>query len=645
MSSPGSKQQNAIHEALIDQSPAALFWASENGELLDVNQTFLKLLGIGSRGDVLKTPLDRFFIEPSACKQAFGRLAFQDTVTSVELRLRRTDKTEIVVVLGLHRARADGTVGVAGTLRDVTAWNAMLDGASEQAERYRTIVMSMSLGAVMLNAEGDILTCNPAAERILGMTAEQMAGRSTHDPRWQTIHEDGSPFPSSEHPVAVSLRTGQPCNDVLQGVHRPDGKLAWILINSVPLFRRGQEQPDAVVATFVDVTEQRALETQFHQAQKLDALGQLAGGIAHDFNNMLTVIFNRCELLLRRLPADDRNRRSANEILAAARQSADLTQQLLAAARKQVLQPKVVDLVTEIQEGMRLLTRSIGEHITIRTLLDEDTWRVFADPGKLRQVLMNLVLNARDAMPGGGTLTIETRNFVADAAYVRRHPQIAHGEYVTLTVSDTGVGIAPEHRDKIYDPFFTTKEIGQGTGLGLAVVRGIVEQTGGHITVYSEVGRGTTFKIYFPRYEGDVEQLREAAQGEAPRGSETILLVEDENLVREVLRETLEEHGYRVLEAIDGKSALEMTRTYQGRLDLVISDVMMPIMSGPELGELLTALHPELRMIFMSGYSDSAIAHHGLVDQKAAFLEKPVMAGPLLSRVRQVLDGPDALTT
>ena len=632
--------QNAIREALVDQSPAALFWASDNGELLDVNQTFLKLLGIDARASVLNTPLDRFFVEPSVCKQAFSRLAFQDTVTSVEVRLRRPDSSVIVAMLGLHRANAKGIAGVAGTLRDVTAWNAVLDGASDQAERYRTIVMSMSLGAVMLDAEGNILTCNPAAERILGVTAEEMVGRSTHDPRWQTIHEDGSAFPSSEHPVAVSLRTGQPCNNILQGVHRPDGGLVWILINSVPLFHRGQEQPDAVVAMLVDVTEQRTFEAQFHQAQKLDALGQLAGGIAHDFNNMLMVIFNRCELLLRRLPVDDRNHRLANEILAAARQSADLTQQLLAAARKQVLQPKVVDLVTEIQEGMRLLTRSIGENIIVRTVLEDETWRVFADPGKLRQVLMNLVLNARDAMPGGGTLTIETRNFVADTAYVRRHPLIHHGEYVMLTVSDTGSGIAPEHRDKIYDPFFTTKPIGKGTGLGLAVVRGIVEQTGGHITVYSEVGRGTTFKIYFPRYEGDVEQLRAATQSETPRGSETILLVEDEELVREVLRETLEEYGYTVLVATDGKSALQVTREHRGRLDLVISDVMMPVMSGPELGELLTALHPELRLIFMSGYSDSAIEHHGIVDRKAAFLEKPVMASALLSRVRQVLDGP-----
>jgi two-component system, cell cycle sensor histidine kinase and response regulator CckA len=637
MSSPASNH-NAIREALVDQSPAALFWASDNGELLDVNQTFLKLVGVDSRTSVLNTPLDRFFVEPSVCKQTFSRLAFQDTVTSVEVRLRRQDGSVIVAVLGLHRAHAQGIAGVAGLLRDVTAWNAVLDGANEQAERYRTIVMSMSLGAVMLDGEGKVLTCNPAAEHILGMSAEEMAGVAPPD-LWQAIHADGTPFERADRPVAVSLRTGQPFNDVLLGVQRRDGKLAWILINSVPLFHRGQEQPDAVIATLVDVTEQRTLEAQFHQAQKLEALGQLAGGIAHDFNNMLTVIFNRCELLLRRLPVDDPNRRSANEILAAARQSADLTQQLLAAARKQVLQPKVVDLVTEVRESMKLLTRSIGENITVGTLLDEETWRVFADPGKLRQVLMNLVLNARDAMPGGGTLTIETRNFVADSAYVRRHPQIHHGEYVVLTVSDTGSGIAPEHRHKIYDPFFTTKPVGKGTGLGLAVVRGIVEQTGGHITVYSEVGRGTSFKIYFPRYEGDVEQLRAAAQGETPRGSETILLVEDEELVREVLRETLEENGYAVLEATDGKSALEVTRAHQGRIDLVISDVLMPVMSGPELGELLTALHPELRMIFMSGYSDSAIEHHGIVDRKAAFLEKPVMAGDLLRRVRQVLDG------
>lgn len=507
------------------------------------------------------------------------------------------------------------------------------------AQHFQTIVLSMTHGAVLLGAAGEILAANPSAERILGLRPGTMAGRTTHDAEWRTIHEDGTPFPSDEHPVSVSLRTGEPCNDVVMGVHQPDDSLVWIQITTTPLSRQGDDRPYAVIATFSDVTEQRSLQEQLLQSQKVEALGQLAAGVAHDFNNMLTVIFHRTDLLLRELPTSHALRKYVSDIRSAATQSMDLTQQLLAAGRKQILQPRVVDTAATVGEALALLIRSLPENIAVKSMLAEQTWRTYVDPTRLRQVLMNLVINARDAMPAGGSLTVETRNFVADAAYVRRHPRVAHGEYVLITVSDTGSGIPHDIRTRIYDPFFTTKPTGKGTGLGLAVVRGIVEQTGGHIVVYSETGRGTTFKLYFPRYLGDVERLAANEPAAArSRGNETVLLVEDEELVRMVLRETLEESGYRVLEASGARQALQLSDAHEGAIDVLVTDVIMPDMPGPELAERIQSRRPATRVICMSGYSESTIGNHATLDACFTFLEKPVMAGDLLATVRRVLD-------
>ncbi len=387
-----------------------------------------------------------------------------------------------------------------------------------------------------------------------------------------------------------------------------------------------------------DVTEQKQLEEQLRQAQKMEAVGNLAGGIAHDFNNLLTVIGGRSHLLTMRLPPEDPLRREVEIIGKTAERAARLTQQLLAFSRKQVLQPRVLDLNEIVREMDRILQRLIGEHIELRTVLGADLGRVRADPGQIEQVILNLAVNARDAMPEGGRLTIETGSVELDAAYAREHVGVQPGPHVMLAVSDTGVGMDAQTQARIFEPFFTTKEAGRGTGLGLATVYGIVQQSGGHIRVYSEPGRGATFKVYLPRVDAAAEV---PAPTEAPvtplRGTETVLLVEDEDEVRALARESLEGFGYTVLEAQSPEEALRAFQTHPGPIHLLLTDVVMPKMSGRSLADRLVAARPGLKVVFMSGYTSNAIVHHGVLDEGTAFVQKPFTPGALARKVREVL--------
>ncbi len=389
-----------------------------------------------------------------------------------------------------------------------------------------------------------------------------------------------------------------------------------------------------------DVTEKRSLEAQLLHSQKMESMGRLAGGVAHDFNNLLGIITGYSELLRKRVTADPRLVKYADDIVKAAERAAGLTRQLLAFSRKQILQPRILDLNTAVAETEKMLRRLIGEDIQLVTVLDEQVGPVRADPGQMDQVLMNLAVNARDAMPRGGRLMIETGNVVLDQAYARQHAGVEPGRYVMLAVSDTGHGMTADVRNRIFEPFFTTKDPGRGTGLGLATVHGIVKQSGGHIWVYSEPGHGTTFKIYLPRTDapGLGVEAPAPAQIELPRGSETILLVEDEASLRELVRECLEASGYRVLEASHGTAALEVGERHPGRIDLLMTDVVMPGMSGRELAEHVRVPRPEIRTLYMSGYTDDAVVLHGVLAEDMALLQKPFTAAELARRVRDVLD-------
>ncbi|MCU1229417.1 MAG: Blue-light-activated protein [Acidobacteria bacterium] len=513
---------------------------------------------------------------------------------------------------------------------DKGAHEETLDALWQSEESFRLLVNAVKDYALfMIDLQFRIVSWNPGAERMTGFQAAEVIGQPVsmlRPPNSDARELDG---------LFEEIRRNGGAKWEDRGI-RKDGSQYVPHVYCAPMVDRKGEVI-GYVSIMRDITEQLKLEAQLAQTQRLESLGQLAGGVAHDFNNMLMVIFSRCEILLRTLKEKD-ERRYVSDILKAAGKNRALTQQLLGAARRQVLDPEVVDVNEVVTSAIQLLTSTIGEHITISTQLQQPAWNVLADPGKLHQVLINLAINARDAMPESGVLTIETRNVHLDASYVRQHVGVTVGDYVTLVISDTGSGIAPEIRDRIYDPFFTTKEAGRGTGLGLAVVRGIVEQTGGRIWVYSEEGRGTTFRILLPRHAGEVTPEPGVEDQLPERGSETILLVEDEELLRTVVREVIEEQGYAVLEARSPAEAIAISRRTSQPIQLLLTDVIMPGMTGLELAATLIAERPELRLIFMSGYSNKALVNHASLPAEARYLEKPIASAILLRTIRAALD-------
>ena len=400
--------------------------------------------------------------------------------------------------------------------------------------------------------------------------------------------------------------------------------------------RHGGRPARLAVAT--DVTEKRRLEQQLLQSQKMEAIGLLAGGVAHDFNNLLGVIIGYCELISHDLAADSAAAKRLDQIAKAADRAAGLTRQLLAFGRKQVMQPKVLDLGEVVSNVVRMLRRLIGENIELETRSQADLGRVFADPGQLEQVIVNLTVNARDAMPTGGRLLLTTRNVALEAGEVAGAEA---GLYVCLQVADNGCGMSAETLGQIFEPFFTTKEAGKGTGLGLSTVYGIVKQSGGHLAVASSLGSGTTFEVYLPRTEGRLEELRETRQQPSLRGSETVMVVEDADALRAIVREVLEQVGYRVLEAADPAAAVAVARSFVGRIHLVLSDVVLPGASGAEVVRQLQALQPGIRAVFMSGYTDEAIGRHGFLERGTHFLQKPFTSALLRQKLREALDAPE----
>ena len=466
---------------------------------------------------------------------------------------------------------------------------------------------------------------NDAAIEHYGYSREEFRGMRITD-----LH------PSQEVPL-VEEAVATPKDGIRRfgtWVHRTkDGRLINVDVAAHDLEFRGR-RGRLVVAH--DITQQQELQVQLQQSQKMDAIGRLAGGVAHDFNNLLGVIIGYGERLLRRLPSPDR--REINEVLKAAEHAASLTRQLLAFSRRQVLKPRVLDLNAVVGEMDGMLRRIIGEDIDLVTVLQDGLGQVKADPGQIQQVVMNLAVNARDAMPKGGRLTIETGNAELDESYTSAHLAVRSGHYVMLAVTDSGMGMDAATQARIFEPFFTTKEAGKGTGLGLSTVFGIVKQSEGNVWVYSEPQRGTTFKIYLPRVDEVVEDQPAQEAETAAGGSETILLVEDSDSLRELGREILEEHGYKVIEASSGAAALEALARHTGSLDLILTDLVMSGMSGRELADQVTRLRPGTKVIFMSGYTDDALGHHGVLETGTAFVEKPFTIDGLLRKVRDVLD-------
>ncbi|MGE3273620.1 MAG: PAS domain S-box protein [Vicinamibacterales bacterium] len=517
----------------------------------------------------------------------------------------------------------DGTLeGFAKVTRDMTA--------RRQSDVLMDAVMNHVVdGIISVDHAGTIEWFNPAAERMFGYAAREIVGQ----PLSRLLPELGEPplvLDSAARHLTARRREG-------------DTFPAHLALNEYRL-----DEQRHFTGVIRDVTAERRLESQLQQAQKMEAIGLLAGGVAHDFNNLLTVISGYAALLLQNEhPDPDRTVQMVRAIADAGERASSLTRQLLAFSRQAVLEPRVLDLNGVIVETERMLRRLIGEDIRLEAALSPSLPAVRVDPGQMSQVLLNLAVNARDAMPRGGMLTIETAEAELDPAYEHTHPDVVAGRYVRLSVTDTGVGMPPEVQARIFDPFFTTKAAGKGTGLGLATVYGIVRQSGGHIGVYSEINRGTTFKIYLP-VVGDASGAPAAPfdPAEVGRGQETILLVEDEEAVREFAVLALQSRGYTVLTARHGEDGVRVYREHADEIDLLITDVVMPGMSGRELAEALRELRPGLRVLYQSGYTDDAVVRHGLLQAEVAFLQKPYTPWSLARKVRQVLDqSPQPITT
>jgi PAS domain S-box-containing protein len=513
--------------------------------------------------------------------------------------------------------------------------NAALRSAQERLARsemnFRSLVTNAPYGVCRCDSSGKLLDANPAMLSMLGYSS----GQELVGSHLGVLYED------TQHWFELADRLGSstPFNAVLVEWKRKDGSPLLARISGRTVINGGHAKTFELFAE--DVTEHRVLERQLQQSQKMEAVGRLAGGIAHDFNNLLMVISGYAEFLLDRLGPEPALRAPAQEIASAAGRASSLTRQLLAFSRKQMLAPKILDLNAVVTENLKMLTRMIGEDIDLVMTPASALGAVRADSGQVEQVIMNLAVNARDAMPSGGKLTIETSNVTLDEEQARFHAPLKPGNYVMLSISDTGAGMDPETQSHIFEPFFTTKGP-KGTGLGLSTVYGIVKQSGGYIWVYSEQGKGTTFKVYFPRVAEIAETpVQVAALVEpvaAEPGTETILLVEDEANLRYLARQFLEKQGYRVIEAADGAVAMQIAVAHEGVIHLLLTDVIMPGMNGRELAQRVSEIRPNTKVLYMSGYTEKVIGHNGTLDAGIRLLQKPFTLRDLKTRVREVLD-------
>jgi two-component system, cell cycle sensor histidine kinase and response regulator CckA len=549
----------------------------------------------------------------------------------VEFRILRPDESvNWVWMRGYPVSEQGRVVRLVGIIEDVTEKRLLAGQRDALLARLQLQIERMPLAYILFDAEPRVIDWNPAAERIFGYAKREALGISPSDFFPPSFRREADE-------ILRRIRGGDmSVHSVNENVTK-DGRTITCEWLNTPLFEEDGRFAGILCLT-QDVTERLALEEQFRQAQKMEAFGQLAGGVAHDFNNLLTVISGYSELLLEILPPADPNREMIQEILNAGVRAALLTRQLLAFSRKQLVQLQVLDLNALVASTEKMLGRLIGEDMNLTTVLAPGLDRVKVDPGQVEQVIMNLVVNARDAMPEGGKIMIETANVDLDESYAHSHVGVKPGRYVLLAVSDAGCGMSEEVKARIFEPFFTTKEVGKGTGLGLATVFGIVKQSGGQVSVHSEVGRGTAFKIYLPSV-ADVIPATQAESAPVLTGAETILLVEDEKAVRAMAGLALQTNGYMLVVAADGEEAIRLCEQHPGPIHLLVTDVVMPRMGGRQLAERLTVLHPETRVLFLSGYTDDAVVRHGVLQSQVQFLQKPFTVDALTRKVRAVLDG------
>jgi two-component system, cell cycle sensor histidine kinase and response regulator CckA len=637
-----SRKAVADYRLLFQRNLAGLCRSTASGKILECNEAFARILGYESPEEAMAQPATMFYMEPEAREGMLARLRISGSLKNFEERLRRKDGTEVWVLetVSLVEGDREHPEVLEGTLIDISAQKQIEEALRRSEQLHRNIFDFAPIGIYQSRRDGSLITANPKLAEILGYDSPEELLRVNF----------GEVYANAAERERLLARYGEAVKALRIELEwkRKDGTRIWVDVN-VHSIR--DERGESIFEGFVqDRTEQHrgederhALEQQLAQSQKIEAVGQLAGGIAHDFNNLLTAITGYTELLLSSLAADDPRRSHAEQVRRSAQRATSLTQQLLAFSRRQVLEPKTLNLNDVVSGIEEMLRRLIGEHIELKTRRAPDLWPVRADPGQLEQAIMNLVVNARDAMPGGGRLSIETANAELDPAYAGAHMPVEPGGYAMVAVTDSGTGMTPEVRARLFEPFFTTKEQGKGTGLGLSTTYGIVKQSGGYIWCYSEPGTGTTFKIYLPRADeaaAPAPQAAPASAAVAVTAQETILLVEDEPEVRSLVQRLLKMQGYTVVAAANADEALAIIRDFKGHIDLMVTDVVMPGMSGRQLAERLAKILPDLKVLFVSGYTDDAIVHHGILDPGTAFLQKPFTPQTLARKVREVIEAP-----
>jgi PAS domain S-box-containing protein len=619
----------------VERTSDAIGISDANGQAIYHNPAYRALLGY--------TPEEVNALGGPAITYADPQTALDVYTTLInggswrrDVRLRRADGSVFDVDLRADRIIDEHgqLAGLIGVFTDVTERRRAERVLTALEQRLTQHVENSPLAVIEWDSRLRVQRWSDRAEQLFGWQSDDVIGKRLEDLAL-TTPDDEEAFMRM---MGALLAGGARRNVDICRVYNRNGEVLhceWY--NSALISADGRLV--SILSLVHDMTDRAQLQEQFLQAQKMETVGRLAGGIAHDFNNLLTVILSYAELAQEAVDPGDPLHEDLAEVRRAARRAAELTSRLLTFARKQIIQPQPLDLNAQLIEIDKLLRRLIGEDIELVFIPAQQPTRVYADAGQIEQVVVNLVVNARDAMPGGGRLIIETAAVELDAEYANRHLSVDPGSYVMLAVSDTGIGMDSATRARIFEPFFTTKASGKGTGLGLPTCYGIVKQHGGHIHVYSEVGEGSTFRIYLPRHEADTEPEHSvSADHDLPRGNETILLVEDELQVRALALRVLREQGYTVIEAGDGDSALTIAQSYDGELHLLLTDIVMPRMSGRQLAEELQARHPKLQVLYTSGYTENAVVHAGRVDAGVAFIAKPFTPTGLARAVRAALD-------
>ncbi|HVI80775.1 MAG TPA: PAS domain S-box protein, partial [Candidatus Acidoferrum sp.] len=611
-----------------------VFVKDPSGRYLMVNPTAARIAGRRTEDVLGKTDLQVFNAETAHSVMEWDRLVMETgvPVTYEQAGIAKADATRTFLsTKGPYRDSEGKIAGVLGISRDITDRKRAEEEIRNSQRKLRIHFDNTPLAVVEWDLHFRVTDWNPSAERIFGYSRAEAIGqhasfivppqyRDHVDNIWQALISQRGGERSTNDNVTKSGRTIS-CEWYNTPLIDDSGKVL------------------GVASLVQDMTERVTLEERLRQSQKMEAVGRLAGGVAHDFNNLLTVILGYAQLLADGVPHGTRLTDSTEAIKTAAEKAAGITRQLLAFSRKQVLSPRVISLNDILLNLDSLLRRLIGEDVEVMTVPAADLGRVKADPSQLEQVIMNLALNARDAMPNGGNLTLETANTYLDESYAHQHQPVVPGRYVMLAVSDTGEGMNAETQARIFEPFYTTKEVGKGTGLGLSMVYGIIKQSGGYIWVYSEPNRGTTFKVYLPRVDQPPEAgAIETTGNRVLRGTETILLVEDDEQIRQLSSSVLAHCGYNVLVAGTPEQALELCKANQDKIRLLVTDVVMPRMNGKQLADQILKSCPDLKVLYVSGYTNNAIVHYGVLESGLHFLAKPFTLSALVAKVREVLD-------